>query len=494
MKTGLTIQQMAQELLRQSKAKQDYLVNTGSLSLSVTSDAPQLRVTENGLDKIAPLDIRQTAHRQLGTYLGIPQKYYELMRTDAPELLAYNANYWFSQKNELRTLRTMDGCARAFLSNRYRRIDNLDIASVTLPVIGELPEARFVSTQITDDFMYIKVVNPRLQADVVPGDVVQAGVIISNSETGLGSVTIQPLIYRLVCSNGMVINDAKTRRNHVGRAATSEEDFSIYSNETLLADDHAFVLKIKDTVRAAISEARFAQVVSRMRESKRWLSMSKITEKIAKLLALAESPYEEEAKAALLQARRLMAEHKLMPEDIEPQENKKVIQECVGITCTKLSSPWTVYLSTLIAAHYCCRPYRSSVHGSKVSEIGFIGMEDDFKLCKLAFLYAYDCIASRCRQIRTQKGYPAKTLREMCNSYGWGFCRGLSAAFQKQEAEHQEWGLVMVVPQAVEDAVSKMKRSSYKISSTSSMNRQYAAMGYADGQEFDMRRRLEPSA
>ena len=55
--------------------------------------------------------------------------------------------------------------------------------------------------------------------------------------------------------------------------------------------------------------------------------MSKITEKIAKLLALAESPYEEEAKAALLQARRLMAEHKLMPEDIEPQDNKKVIQE-----------------------------------------------------------------------------------------------------------------------------------------------------------------------
>ena len=82
----------------------------------------------------------------------------------------------------------------------------------------------------------------------------------------------------------------------------------------------------------------------------------------------------------------------------------------------------------------------------------------------------------------------------MCNSYGWGFCRGLSAAFQKQEAEHHEWELVMVVPQAVEDAVSKMKRSSYKISPQSSMNHQYAAMGYADGQEFDMRRRLEPSA
>ena len=50
---------------------------------------------------------------------------------------------------------------------------------------------------------YIKVVNPRLTAEVVPGDIVQAGIIISNSETGLGAVCIQPLIYRLVCSNGV---------------------------------------------------------------------------------------------------------------------------------------------------------------------------------------------------------------------------------------------------------------------------------------------------
>ncbi len=81
------------------------------------------------------------------------------------------------------------------------------------------------------------------------------------------------------------------------------------------------------------------------------------------------------------------------------------------------------------------------------------------------------------------------------NSYGWGFCRGLSAAFsKKQEAEHHEWGLVMVVPQAVEDAVSKMKRAVIRSRPQCSMNHQYAAMGYADGQEFDMRRRLEPSA
>lgn len=187
---------------------------------------------------------------------------------NAPTCLAYNANTWFKQENSQRMLRTLDGSARAYLSNRYRRIDNIDIAGVTLPILGGLPDIRFESCQITESRMYIKAVNPRLQAEVSPGDIVQAGVIISNSEVGLGSVSIQPLIYRLVCSNGMVVNEAAARRNHVGRVTDSEENFSVYSQATLDAEDKAFVMKIQDTVRAAVEEARFAQVVGKMQEAK----------------------------------------------------------------------------------------------------------------------------------------------------------------------------------------------------------------------------------
>ena len=92
--------------------------------------------------------------------------------------------------------------------------------------------------------------------------------VISNSETGLGAVCIQPLIFRLVCSNGMVVNEARTRRTHVGRVNSTDENIALYSQETLAADDHAFTLKIQDTVRAAVDEARFAQVLDKMRESK----------------------------------------------------------------------------------------------------------------------------------------------------------------------------------------------------------------------------------
>ena len=189
------------------------------------------------------------------------------MLQDNIDLLAQNVNTWLQQGAEQRMIRTIDGRVRAFLSSRYRRIDNIDIARITLPIIQEMPDAIYESCNLSDDYMYIKVVNPRLTAEVAPGDIVQAGVVISNSETGQGAVCVQPLIYRLVCSNGMTVNEARTRRNHIGRASSADENLLIYSKETLEADDKAFIMKVQDTVRAAVDEARFAKILDKLRES-----------------------------------------------------------------------------------------------------------------------------------------------------------------------------------------------------------------------------------
>ena len=268
MKTGKTIQELAAEIDRQNKAKADYLVNTASIHMEPCGGTPLLHVLDDkGEDLVEPLDVRQTAHEQIGAYLNIPRRYYERMRTEDPELLAYNVNRWFGRQPEQRMLRTIDGHARAFLSRRYRRIDNFDVASTVLPVIGEMPGAQFVSTNITEDYLYIKVVNPKLTAEVVPGDVVQAGIVIRNSETGRGAVSVMPMVYRLVCSNGMTVPETGTRRNHVGRNIESDENFALYSEETLNQDAKAFMMKLQDSVRAAVEEARFACVVDKMRQS-----------------------------------------------------------------------------------------------------------------------------------------------------------------------------------------------------------------------------------
>lgn len=80
MKTGRTIQEIGAEILRQSQAKEDYLVNTNSIVMEDWDGKPMLHLRgENGLDLINPLEIQQTAHRQIGDYLGIPRKYYDRM-------------------------------------------------------------------------------------------------------------------------------------------------------------------------------------------------------------------------------------------------------------------------------------------------------------------------------------------------------------------------------------------------------------------------------
>lgn len=268
MKSGLTLMELAQELTRQREAKHDYLIDTRNLVLDATPEAVTLTMRNPAQHQNTILHMNDIAHRQVGASLGIPAKYYDRMRNENPDLLAQNVNGWFQHEPQTRMVRTMDGTARAFLSEKYRRIDNLEIAEAVLPIIFEIPDARVESCQITDERMYIKVVNPRLQNEVTPGDIVQSGILITNSEVGMGSMAVQPLVYRLVCSNGMVVNDAATRRYHIGRGNEAAEDYTLYSSETLAADDKALLLKVQDTVRAAVDQTRFDKVVSMMREAR----------------------------------------------------------------------------------------------------------------------------------------------------------------------------------------------------------------------------------
>lgn len=91
MKTGLTIEELATEIMRQRDVKTDYIVDTTKLCMENYDTSLVLRVLgDNGMDIIEPLDIADTAHRQIGARLGIPAKYYGKMLSEHPELLARN--------------------------------------------------------------------------------------------------------------------------------------------------------------------------------------------------------------------------------------------------------------------------------------------------------------------------------------------------------------------------------------------------------------------
>ena len=101
MKSGRSIQDVSREILRQQEAKADYLVATDRLHMDTWGDSPVIRVLDReGIDQIEPLEIQQTAHQQIGTYLDIPSKYYDRMLQRDPALLSYNVNRWFQKEPE----------------------------------------------------------------------------------------------------------------------------------------------------------------------------------------------------------------------------------------------------------------------------------------------------------------------------------------------------------------------------------------------------------
>jgi hypothetical protein len=260
---GMNLVELAQEILRRAEAKRDFVAETSNL------------VFESGalaIGNAGAFPLTDHAHGQIAERVGIPKRYYDRMRADAPVLLADNVNHWFRETPERRMVRTLDGQARAFLSDRYHRIDNEQIADAVLPVLLENGgHGAVVSCCVTDAKLYIQALFPRLEGEVWHGDPVQGGVIVSNGEIGNGALDLRPMIYRLVCTNGLIsghiAEDARLRRNHVGRRIESGEDYSVYSDEILKADDRALALKIRDSIRVLAQPELFNRILAELRDA-----------------------------------------------------------------------------------------------------------------------------------------------------------------------------------------------------------------------------------
>ncbi len=267
MKQGFkNVQELYLKLEEQRDHRKDIIADTRSLVINTTGGLSTISVS-TGNDILA-YSVSDVAHRQIADRLGVPFKYYDRMRLEYPALLDQNINGWLQKQPEKRMLRTLDGRLRAFLSDRYRRLDNLELVDHVLPVIAQMKGCSIESCDITETHLYMKVINKTMKAELTPGDVVQAGFVISNSEIGLGALKVEPLVYRLVCRNGMISKDLAHKKYHAGRQVEdTDAAYELYSDETLAADDKAYFLKVQDIVSAAVDEARFSLTVDKMRAS-----------------------------------------------------------------------------------------------------------------------------------------------------------------------------------------------------------------------------------
>ena len=269
MKSGSTLSDVATRVDNLRRSTRDFLAKPGHLAMTVADGQPSFSLDDGG----GTLDfgIQDHVHDQLATLADIPLAYYRRMKVEAPELLADNANTWLRRGDTRRMVRTIRNAdeqpvVRAVLSDRYRPLDSYNLLEAVLPLL-QSRGIRIESCELTEKKLYVKAVSERTTAEVKVGETVQAGLVVTNSEVGFGALSIQPLVWTLRCTNGMIVEDSSMRRNHVGRRHDDSGDDlqHLLTDETRAADDKAFFLRVRDVATAALDEAVFHRHVQRLR-------------------------------------------------------------------------------------------------------------------------------------------------------------------------------------------------------------------------------------
>lgn len=273
----------------------------------VVADAEQ-EITLDGVTNVDGV-YRPTsvADEGIAEKLGVPRAYLRRMREERPDLYDANVNGWLHGYNVVmpegvglhqpdpvpgdqrrflvRTFRGDnggEGIARAFLSDTYKVMDNLDVLMAALDGVRESgAEIHIDGGDLTDRRMVLRIVAPEIKAlapvllrgyrspfSGASGDenpTVFAGFQISNSEVGNGAFSITPRLVVQVCNNGMTITKDAMRSVHLG--ARMDEGLIRWSDDTQRKNLDLVKAQTRDAVRTFLDVDYMTKVIQRAEET-----------------------------------------------------------------------------------------------------------------------------------------------------------------------------------------------------------------------------------
>ncbi len=147
--------------------------------------------------------LRPVAQQSISNRLGIPIQY---LRRCPPDIQEMNMNHWIKKEKNVELFFRFDSDdVRAIFTPRYIPTDNLEVLHRLESL--NYPLSTLVQCALDGEFMLLSIPDSR-QSFSIGSEKMTPGVSISNSETGLASLSISVFILRLVCTNGMISKTA----------------------------------------------------------------------------------------------------------------------------------------------------------------------------------------------------------------------------------------------------------------------------------------------
>lgn len=280
------IERIALETQRRTQARKgnDFVVARQNLGVTLDEQSRVALTIKNGVERTIPLS--KEALAQVAESVRVPASYLaRLVTAGHADLAAANLSELLVRepeteggKQKRHLVRSLDSEVDAFLSDSYRAIPNDAVLAVALEEF-ERAGAQVWDLRLTKTDFHVLAVAPHISGKVTTdrkftgmsrwegaaGDVLNAGLRATNSETGHRRFTLASAILRRVCQNFNIWADV-IAKTHLGkRHEEGEHDFT--SLETKSLEDQALVSGLRDAIRATFDPKRFQAVLDRVNET-----------------------------------------------------------------------------------------------------------------------------------------------------------------------------------------------------------------------------------
>jgi len=142
--------------------------------------------------------------------VGVPTQYVKkCMAQDNLQLASENLNTWMKKMPQTKEmlLRTTNERLFGMVSNRYTIFDDKEVLDVVEGILGPKQNYSIKDYSISPELMKLRIVS-RDKINI-NGEDLSFGFDVRNSRVGRSSCTIDVLVYRAVCTNGMIFGGSK---------------------------------------------------------------------------------------------------------------------------------------------------------------------------------------------------------------------------------------------------------------------------------------------
>jgi hypothetical protein len=195
-------------------------------------------------------------------------------------------------------LRAKDETLRAVVSHRYSPLDNTVLWEQLRKEVPSRYKADWFG--LSDESLHLRLVDPERCREVLPGDDLSIGIHVANSEVGGRALSVEALVYRLVCTNGLIRRvggKSLLRQRHIHISTLRLEAALAEATHRALEEAEGFLNLLKSATLTPVADVGAA--IEHL--GSRW-ALSQSTQEAVQTALLREVPSQQETLYGLINA------------------------------------------------------------------------------------------------------------------------------------------------------------------------------------------------